>query len=45
MLFVVALRFWVRRRALHKEDWITLVTMVRIHECMHARISYRYPIF
>ena len=29
MIMVVALRFWIRRRILHKEDWLTLGTMVR----------------
>ena len=28
MIMVVALRFWIRRRILHKEDWLTLGTMV-----------------
>ncbi|CAK1359476.1 hypothetical protein CB0940_05675 [Cercospora beticola] len=27
MIGVVALRFWIRRRILHKEDWLTLATM------------------
>lgn len=29
MIGVVALRFWIRRRILHKEDWLTLATMVQ----------------
>ncbi|KAI5361685.1 hypothetical protein Slin14017_G084180 [Septoria linicola] len=28
MIIVVALRFWIRRRILHKEDWLTLGTMI-----------------
>lgn len=29
MLLIVGLRFWVRRKDLHREDWVTLVTAVR----------------
>lgn len=28
MLLVVSLRFWIRRRILHREDWLTFGTML-----------------
>ncbi|KAK4496899.1 hypothetical protein PRZ48_011348 [Zasmidium cellare] len=42
MILIVLLRLWIRRKSLHREDWVIVITAVHFHSQLRRDLDSDY---